>query len=278
VTLAAQFCGGQAFNVDLQGMAGGPGDTFAANGTTGVWNTIELTNALPGFILPAPEVPLTNWAGDLTGVTMQLFMQNGWSVHNTNPGFTGDDAALLTDGWGVPDIPAQITIRHLFPGLYRATVYGSVGDNNFGTFTDVFGSDISGTMGTQTWKGVYIEGETHVTADVDASDGDIQFGWAAGSFGDNGIVTGFQLEPLFVLPPRIAVTAVETGAVWITSEAVAGATYWLESCTNLLDHTWNSVTGAGATSTAVGASVDLVDTNALEGVERRYYRVLGEIQ
>ena len=193
----APFCHGQAFNIDLGGGAGTPGGAFAAAGTTGAWHAIELSVALPpGHIFTGPELALTNRAGRLSPVTLQLFAQIIHSVHDTEPGFAGDAAALLTDGWSVPDVPGDITIRHLLPGRYRLTVYGFVGNNSAGTLTGVFGAGLSGTMGNRAWTGEYVVGHTHATSLVNVDNGQVNFGWAAGSFNDNGVITGVQLEPL----------------------------------------------------------------------------------
>jgi len=191
VTLCVNQCLAHGFNVDLQDAQGVPSQSYAANGQSGFWNSINFADA-SGFG-QGPPIPLRNINDEPTSVTLHLFQQASFSLVNNSPGFGGDDAALLADGWGTTDIPMNITLDGLSPGQYQVTLYGLVGDGTGGYLTGL-GGDLSGTMGGTAWSGAFVEGQTHRSQVVNAADGSIEFYWAAAQFGYSSAVTGLQVQ------------------------------------------------------------------------------------
>jgi len=141
--------------------------------------------------------------GEFTNASLELFSQAGGEYNNTTTGLTGDNAALLADGWFVPDVPGRITIQDLDPGIYLVTIYGAVGENTDGltaggSWDDGTGNIVTDAFGATGFADGFLDGETHFTEQFisTADDGSLAITFSGGINQSNGTVTGLQIEQI----------------------------------------------------------------------------------
>ena len=180
---------GQNINVDMSERAGTPDPSFAGAGYAGVWN---VSNGGCAWDEPVSLVDIDNSA-----ILATISYPESWActydADYSSPGpATGNDEALLEDGFALGDIPEQVVFENLINGPYRVICYGIYTFDS----SNVTGFSINGNSqgcGGE-YSGAYEEGITHVIFDVVVDDGSLVIQWNAGTPWGSGFVSGVQLE------------------------------------------------------------------------------------
>lgn len=176
----------QDFNVDLYDHFGTPSPAYLAAGQPGFWNMVPPVG--PGD----PPVPLNDLSNTPTDAAVSFPFSGpagGWI--EAGPA-TGDDEALLEDGFWAVDIVERLRITGLEDGPYEVIAYGIITDNPAWRTSFLVGDD-GVTVGGE-WTGDFIEGVTHATFMVDVVDGLLNIDYVSGFFGASGFFSGFQLD------------------------------------------------------------------------------------
>ena len=197
VFVTSSSCRADVFNIDFEASNGTPSSNFGGvDGDSGTWNAIGFSEARN------TDVPLVTNSGSSSNVLLNLLSQAGGTARMTNPGYSGDAAQLLTDGWVTPDIPNLVTIKNLGEGDFRVIVYGLVG-NGAGSGIRA-GVNVNGQafdVGGYQWNDGFVEGETHqdILVSLTANE-NLRIRWTAASFGGNGAVSGIQIRKIDAVP------------------------------------------------------------------------------
>ena len=166
--LLATSAAAQEFNIDCNDFAGTlgvPSSTYAAAGSAGQWNNVDLNT-------PSPY-SLVDKQGNATGVTMSISGGIAWDFYFNNNLLSGEDARLLEDFlYGVT--AESVTIAGLADGSYDFYTYCLAPDDklNFATIVDIPGSpDASQLVGAQSWTGTHQQGVSYAKHRVDVVGG-----------------------------------------------------------------------------------------------------------
>jgi hypothetical protein len=180
----------QDFNVDMYDHYGVPSDTYGAAGQPGAWN------AIPDMTAFDPPVELVDTAGAATAVTLSFPLSFGGLAEGwiDDAQATGDDHALLEDGFWSSDIPNRARFQNLADGEYEVKAYGIVTSDEGALTTFLFNGASAGACGG-IWNGTFEEGVTHVLGIVNVSGGMLDVDWVnGGGWGGYGMMSGIQLD------------------------------------------------------------------------------------
>lgn len=141
----------------------------AAAPSAGVWNSVNVQEA--GNVLP-----LVDGEGNSTGITV-VFDGTGGGRSQDNPSTSGDDQALLDDGFNVLEglvVVATVTIAGLDEGMYDVYTYAwdPTATASRSTIIDVNGVGAELVVPTSDTFSGFLEGETHAVHRVTLGAGD----------------------------------------------------------------------------------------------------------
>jgi hypothetical protein len=196
----------QSFNVDVGPPDSPPGNTYAAAGLPGKWNTVAVPHLPPFMTAPHPQAEhLFDLSGNPTNVVVHQF--GGQDYNQQDDSLTdGDDAALMDDYRATHFVALEtcLYVNGLIPGDYEVTTYAwmPVANRMISKVRFDFSAYIP-EVGGERWPGGHVEGITFtrhiVTVGTGGSMPFIGMHVGVPSGGDTEIgapLNGFQLRLL----------------------------------------------------------------------------------
>ena len=202
VCASAAGAAAQDVSIDFGTDYGAPGAGYAAAGLAGGWNALQPPVAAPAGLLDLAGQP----AGLLVRTTGGFL-----PLAFDNPATSGDDAALLDDGFdtGGPGSVVEVQLSGLPDGDWLVLTYAFAPDNAaFRTRVEVPGSAQPAALVGGAWSGAHAEGLTYARHEAVVAGGSLVVRVSAAN--GFGTLNGLQLVRL--APARVVCSGDGGGA------------------------------------------------------------------